>query len=85
MEGKVISFRRGRFNQRSNQVIIEVPGIDSREKASQLIGKKVVVKISEKVTRVGRITRLHGKNGLVVARFKRGLPAYVLLKTCEIT
>lgn len=84
MEGRIISFRRGRSHQKNNQVIVEVNGIDSREKASQLIGKKVIVKVSDRVTRVGKIVKPHGNNGLVIARFKKGLSGYVLLKDCKI-
>ena len=84
MEGSVISFRRSRSRQYNNQLLIYVPGINSRAKASQLIGKKVVIKISEKVTRIGKIVRPHGNKGIVVARFKRGLPGQVLLKKCKI-
>lgn len=84
MEGRIINFRRSRSRQYNNQVLIYIPGIDSRSKASSLIGKKVVVRISEKVERIGKIIRPHGNKGIVLARFKRGLPGQALLKKCII-
>ena len=41
MKGKVIQFRRGRHTVHQKHFLIEVDGVDNREKASKLVGKIV--------------------------------------------
>jgi large subunit ribosomal protein L35Ae len=79
MKARIVSYRRGRHTQKPNQVLIKIPGIDSRSKASLLIGKKVFFgKL------VGKIVALHGGKGVVRARFKKGLPGQAIGKEVEI-
>ncbi len=84
MEGIVINYRRGRRTMRGNQLIIEVPGYNSREKASSLVGKKVIAKISQRKTLVGVISGVHGNSGRVRARFDQGIPGQFIGKRVEI-
>lgn len=74
MKATIISFRRGRHTQRTNQFLLEVEGIDSAEKATKLIGTKVSWTSPGKKEIKGTITALHGRNGVVRARFTKGLP-----------
>ena len=78
MNAKVVSFRRGRHNQHTNQFLLEVDGIDSKEKATKLLGTKVVWKSSSGKEIVGKVTALHGNKGTVRARFNRGLPGQAI-------
>ena len=41
MEALISNFRRGRHLQVTNQMILKVKDVDSKEKASKLVGKKV--------------------------------------------
>ena len=87
MESKkatVVSFRRGRHTQHTNQFLLEVDGTDSKAKASQLIGKRVVWKSPGKKEISGKITNTHGNRGVLRARFSRGLPGTVLGKKVDI-
>ena len=43
MEGTIASFRRGRSTQKDNQMIIVVKGVETKEKAESLVGKKVIL------------------------------------------
>ncbi|MCL4398975.1 50S ribosomal protein L35ae [Candidatus Parvarchaeota archaeon] len=85
MEMKIVSFRRGRKTQRSNQAIIKIQDVADREAAKKFIGKKVSISFSKRPESriVGVITRLHGDNGKVVARFRRGLPGQALTKELD--
>jgi large subunit ribosomal protein L35Ae len=72
----ILSFRRGRHTQRTNQFLVEIEGADTRAKASLYIGKRVIWtspgKLKKKIH--GKITTTHGNNGVLRARFSRGLP-----------
>ena len=79
MEGVVINYRRGRRTMYGNQVIIEVPGVKTREEAARLVGKKVRV-----LGFTGKVLAPHGNNGRVRARFDIGIPGQVIGKRVEI-
>ena len=72
----ILSFRRGRHTQRTNQFLLGIRGADTRAKASQYIGSRVVWTSPGKLKKQihGKITKTHGNNGVLRARFSRGLP-----------
>ncbi len=74
MEGVIIHFRGSRRVKRSNQMIVKVGTIDSKDKASKLIGKKVVWKSPGGKQLIGQITNIHGNSGALRARFDTGMP-----------
>lgn len=74
MEGVIVHFRGSRRVKRHNQMILQVDGIDSKEKASNLIGKKVVWKTSAGKQLSGQITAPHGNKGALRVRFDTGMP-----------
>ena len=41
MKGKVVQFRRGKHTVHERHFLIEVNGVDSREKAEKFVGKEV--------------------------------------------
>lgn len=84
MKGMILGYRRGRKTQKTNQMIIQVTGVESREKASSLIGKKVKYTTESKKIIGGEVTRVHGGKGLVIARFDKGLPGQSFNKDIEI-
>jgi large subunit ribosomal protein L35Ae len=84
MKARIVSFRRGRHNFRPNQLLLEVQGLDSKAKASKLIGKKVVWVTPGKKQIHGKIAACHGNNGVVRARFSKGLPGTAIGKDAEI-
>ena len=73
MEGVIVNFRRGRHTQKDNQMIIIVSGYD-KEKAKELIGKKVVWTSPAGKELKGKISALHGNKGAVRAIFETGMP-----------
>jgi large subunit ribosomal protein L35Ae len=84
MKATILSFRRGRHTQRTNQFLLEVGGIDTRAKASQLIGRRVVWTSPANKTIHGKISQPHGNKGVVRVRFSRGLPGTAVGTKVEI-
>ena len=74
MEGTIVHFRGSRRVKRTNQMVLQVPGVDNKDKASKMIGKKVVWKTSAGREMVGQITNIHGNSGALRVRFDIGLP-----------
>ena len=44
MDGTIVNFRRGVSTQTTNQMVINVASIDSKDKAKELVGKIVTWK-----------------------------------------
>ena len=74
MEGVIVHFRGSRRVKRHNQMIVQVNGVDNKEKASQLVGKKVIWKTSAGKQLTGQITAIHGNSGALRVRFDTGMP-----------
>ena len=73
--GKVISARRGRHSAYNYQFILDVGKMD-RKSAESMLGKTVewISPGKKHVSIKGKITRVHGGKGKVVAQFEKGLP-----------
>ena len=80
MEGVIVNFRRGIKTQTTNQLIIIVESIDSKEKAEKLVGKTVSWYAPGKNKKIikGKITGIHGRNGAVKALFEKGIPGQAI-------
>ena len=78
MEGTIVHFRGSRRVKRSNQMVVQVDDVDSKEKASKLIGKKVVWKTSAGKQLNGQVTNIHGNSGALRVRFDTGMPGQSL-------
>ena len=74
MEGVIVHFRGSRRVKRHNQMIVQVDSVDNKEKASKLVGKKVVWKTSAGKQMTGEITNIHGNSGALRVRFDTGMP-----------
>lgn len=74
MEGVIVHFRGSRRVKRSGQMIVQVSGVDTKENASKLVGKKVVWKTSSGKGMLGQITNIHGNSGALRVRFETGMP-----------
>ena len=84
MKGLIVNFRQGRTTQHESQMLIQVEGITSADKAKSLVGKKVSWKtVSGKVIS-GTVLATHGRSGQVRAKFDTGMPGQSLGKYVEI-
>ncbi len=74
MEGVIVNFRGSRRVKKGNHMIVEVNSIDAKEKASSLIGKKVVWKTSSGKPISGKVASAHGNGGALRVIFETGMP-----------
>lgn len=84
MEAIINNFRTARHHQDTRHIIISIDGYDTKEKAGQLVGKRVVWKSSAGKELRGEIARVHGNKGRVRAIFEKGLPGQALGTKAEV-
>ena len=82
--GKVVQFRRGRHTLTEKHMLIEVEGVDSKEKAAELVGKAVEWKSPAGKVIKGKVSGAHGNKGVVRAIFEKGLPGQSVGTDVEI-
>jgi large subunit ribosomal protein L35Ae len=78
MEGIIISYRGSHKTQNTNQMIIKADGVETREKASELLKKEIIWKTPTGKEIKGVILAEHGNRGALRAKFERGLPGQAL-------
>ncbi|MDA3856061.1 MAG: 50S ribosomal protein L35ae [Candidatus Woesearchaeota archaeon] len=80
MEGIIVNYRRGRKTQTTNQMIVLVPGTDSKETAEKLVGKTVTYVCEGKAKKeiTGTISAIHGGKGAVRVHFITGMPGQAI-------
>lgn len=78
MDARVVSYRRGRRTEYTNQYILTIDGLADKVEAAKYVGKKVVWKTPAGNEVVGKVTNTHGNGGALLARFEKGLPGQVL-------
>jgi large subunit ribosomal protein L35Ae len=81
--GKIVNYRIGIRTQMSKWCLIQIVGADSVSRAGQLVGHKVVLKYGKK-NFIGKIVNLHGKKGVVEAKFRKGVPGNALGAVVEV-
>ena len=74
MEGVIVNFRGSRRVKSHNQMILLVNSVDNKEKASKLVGKKVVWKTSAGKQLIGKVASAHGNSGALRVIFETGMP-----------
>ncbi len=74
MEGTIVHFRGSRRVKKGNQMIVKVDSINTKDKASSLVGKKVTWKTSAGKQISGQVTAVHGNSGALRVRFETGMP-----------
>ncbi|MCS7134737.1 MAG: 50S ribosomal protein L35ae [Candidatus Pacearchaeota archaeon] len=84
MKGKVVGFRRGKKTYKPRHFILQIENIESKEKAKELIGKKVFWKSPSGKKIAGMIKAVHGNKGLVRAVFEKGLPGQAINTEVEV-
>jgi len=76
IQGVITNYRMGPKTQRPKECIIQFSEVKSASDAARLIGRKVAWPVGKRIIR-GEIVALHGKNGSVRARFRKGLPGQI--------
>ena len=83
-KGKVIQFRRGRHTVKERHFLIEVDGVSNKDEASKFLGKSVIWKSPANKIINGKVSGVHGNNGVVRAIFEKGLPGQAVTTEVEI-
>jgi len=78
MEGIIVNFRRNRHTTKGNHMIVQVEGIDRKDKAKPLVGKEVVWKSPANKEIKGKVAAAHGNKGAVRVIFEKGMPGQSL-------
>lgn len=74
MKATIINFRGGVHTQYNNQMILEVEGVDSKDKAAKLVDKEVSWKSPAGKEIKGKVAAAHGNKGAVRVIFEKGMP-----------
>jgi large subunit ribosomal protein L35Ae len=78
MEGIIINYRGSHKTQYPNQMIIKVNGVETKEKAKDLVKKTVIWLTPTKKEMKGTIMKEHGNKGAVRVKFEKGLPGQAI-------
>ncbi len=74
--GRIINYRVGIRSQINDQILVQ---LSSASEAGKLVGKKIVWKQNKRAApHVGKIIGLHGKKGVVKAKFARSIPGQAI-------
>jgi len=84
MQGTIVNFKGGRHTQVTNQMIIVIESIDTKEKASKLVGKKVIWKSPANKEIKGEIRSAHGNKGAIRVLFDTGMPGQSISNKVDI-
>mgnify|MGYP001586783112 FL=1 len=84
MEGLIVNFRGGKHTKSENQMLMELPGVATKEKAVSYIVKHVTWKSPAGKTIRGTITSTHGRKGVVRVSFEKGMPGQAILGKVEV-
>ena len=84
--GKVVQFRMGKRTYTPRHFLIEIPEVDSREKATKLVGSSVSWKSPGKTEKIisGKVASAHGNKGVLRAIFEKGLPGQAIGTDVEV-
>jgi large subunit ribosomal protein L35Ae len=84
MKGTIVNYRLSRHVQKTNHMVIIIPSITTRAKASALVGKTAVWKSPKGKEIKGTVASAHGNKGAVRVIFEKGMPGQSLATSVEI-
>jgi large subunit ribosomal protein L35Ae len=84
MKALISSYRRSVHTQKTDEALLVVESITNGSLAHKFLGKKVEFMVSPKKKICGKIVAVHGRKGVLRARFSKGLPGQAIGRYCEI-
>ena len=84
MDAKILSYRRGRHTEYTDQFIVSLEGVSTKEEATKFVGKKISWETPGKHVIRGKIVHTHGNSGMLIARFEKGLPGQALATNAKV-
>ena len=82
--GIFVNYRTGMFRQSNHDVLVRIRQATDANTASRYIGRKAVWQSQTGKKLVGKIVSTHGKGGILLTRFRKGLPGQAIGATVEI-
>lgn len=79
MNGTIVNYKGGKHTQVTNQMIITVENIATKEEAAKLVGKKVTYNTGKKDI-TGEVRSAHGNSGAIRVLFETGMPGQAIGK-----
>ena len=84
MEATIVNYRVGKRTQTVKQMVLQPKAGKTKADAEKLVGKKVEWTTESGKKLSGTVTKPHGRNGAVLAKFEKGLPGQALGTKVEI-
>jgi len=78
MKAKIANYKGGVHTQYADRMILVPEGVTSKEQAEKLVGKKVAWTTPGGNKINGVVSKAHGRNGSILAKFEKGLPGQAL-------
>ncbi len=81
--GRITNYRKGIRTQTSHECLIQFDAETAYTQAGGILGKRVLW-TDGKTTLYGKVAGFHGKNGVVVVKFKKGVPGQAIGTTVQL-
>ena len=83
-QGKIVNYLQGGNTQVNNKVLIKVEGITSDKEAARFLGRRCIWRSSTGKRITGKVIHVHGKNGIILVRFVKGIPGQAIGTSVEL-
>jgi large subunit ribosomal protein L35Ae len=80
MKGIIVNYKGGKHTQVTNQMIITVESVTTKEEAAKLVGKTIVYNTGKKDIK-GEVRSAHGNSGALRVLFETGMPGQSIGKS----
>ena len=92
VKGRVLGYKRSKVNQYETTSLIKIQNLNQKADVPFYLGKRVAYiykakrEIHNSKFRViwGKVTRAHGNNGVVRAKFRKNLPPSAIAGPCRV-
>ncbi|KAJ6837764.1 60S ribosomal protein L35a-4 [Iris pallida] len=82
VRGMILRYKRSKSNQYENTSLVQIEGVNTKEEVAWYAGKRIAYVYKAKVKKDGshcrciwgKVSRPHGRSGVVRAKFKSNLP-----------